>query len=148
MLEQFGISEDALWWMFALSVVLFLASLVVVPILITRLPADYLLDRRPPPHTLAARHPALRVTILVLKNTLGVALIVAGALMLFLPGQGILAILMGVSLTNFPGKRRLELRILSSPPVERAINWMRSRAGKPPLQLPARHQSARSSRGK
>ena len=61
---------------------------------------------------------------------------VCGALMLVLPGQGLLTLLAGLMLVEFPAKRRLELWILRRAPVLRVVQWMRSRAGKPPLDLP------------
>ncbi|HYG08570.1 MAG TPA: hypothetical protein VD835_01220, partial [Pyrinomonadaceae bacterium] len=51
------------------------------------------------------------------------------------PGQGVLTILMGVMLLDFPGKRRLELKLVSRPNVLRAINRIRQRFDRPPLQL-------------
>jgi len=117
----------------AFSVVLSVASLVVVPWLIARLPADYFAHRHrehPPP-----AHPAWRMTVLVVKNVLGVVLILAGIAMLVLPGQGILSILAGIMLMDFPGKYHLERRIVGQHTVLAALNWIRARADKPPLVL-------------
>jgi hypothetical protein len=52
-----------------------------------------------------------------------------------LPGQGVLTILAGLSLLSFPGKRRLQLRLLRIPAIHRAIDALRRRAGRPPLHL-------------
>ncbi len=52
-----------------------------------------------------------------------------------IPGQGLLTILLGVMLLDFPGKRRLEFKIISRPKVFRAINRLRARFDKPPLVL-------------
>jgi len=57
----------------------------------------------------------------------------AGIAMLVLPGQGILAILGGIELMDFPGKYRLERWIVSRPAVLRSVNWLRRRMGRPPL---------------
>ncbi|HOS97284.1 MAG TPA: PGPGW domain-containing protein, partial [Deltaproteobacteria bacterium] len=70
------------------------------------------------------------------KNILGAVFILAGIIMLFLPGQGVLTILIGITLVSFPRKRVLELRLVRKPSVLRALNWMRARAHKPPLLLP------------
>ncbi len=78
----------------------------------------------------------VRWGILLVKNLLGLVLLLSGIAMLVLPGQGIITILIGISLLNFPGKRRLELKIVRQRPVFRAINWIRDRAGRPPLVLP------------
>jgi len=72
----------------------------------------------------------------VVKNVVGWLLVGAGVAMLVLPGQGILTLLVGLTLVNFPGKRDLELWLVRRVPVRRALDWIRRRAGRPPLQLP------------
>jgi hypothetical protein len=72
---------------------------------------------------------------LTVKNAVGGLLLVAGILMLVLPGQGILTILAALALLNFPGKRALELRILHRPALLKGINWLRRRAGRKPLSF-------------
>jgi hypothetical protein len=51
------------------------------------------------------------------------------------PGQGILTILIGVMLLDFPGKRRLERWLVRRPAVFKGINRIRARFDKPPLVL-------------
>src|SRR5690606_5211356 len=80
--------------------------------------------------------PLLRWTALVGKNLAGAAIVVTGFLMLVLPGQGILTMLLGLTLLDLPGKRRLEIALLKRPGVSRAVNWLRGRYGRPPLKLP------------
>jgi hypothetical protein len=70
------------------------------------------------------------------KNLLGLVFVLAGVAMLVLPGQGILTILIGLMLMNFPGKRGLEQRLVQQPSVWRAINWIRSKAHQPALEMP------------
>ena len=118
-----------------LSIVTFFGSLVVLRILVVRMPADYFVGRRPAPSRWADSHPAIRMSALVAKNLLGGILVVFGLLMLFTPGQGILSILVGLSLLNIPGKRALERRIVGNPVVLRALNAIRARARRPPLVL-------------
>jgi hypothetical protein len=62
-------------------------------------------------------------------------LVALGVLMVFIPGPGILTILLGVTLLDFPGKRRLELKLISRPEVLRGVNAIRARYGRPPLLL-------------
>ncbi|MCM2375182.1 PGPGW domain-containing protein [Aporhodopirellula aestuarii] len=78
----------------------------------------------------------LHLTLLALKNTLGVFLLVIGISMLVLPGQGLLTILIGLSLLDFPGKYRLERYLVTRPPVFKSLNWLRQRAGNPPFEMP------------
>ena len=61
--------------------------------------------------------------------------------MLFIPGQGLITMLVGVMLMNFPKKRTLALRIIRQREVSRAVTWMRKRSGRPPLLLPDREQT-------
>ncbi len=82
-----------------------------------------------------AHHPLVRVTVLIVKNLVGGLFVAAGIVMLFMPGQGILTILIGLSLLDLPGKRDLERRLVGSPAVFEAINVIRARAGRPPLRL-------------
>ena len=72
---------------------------------------------------------------LVVRNALGWVFVLAGVAMLVLPGQGLLSILAGLVLIDFPGKHRFERRLLVSPRVRRAMNWLRRRAGRPPFDF-------------
>lgn len=120
------------------SLGLFVVSLVVFPLVVANLPGDYFVrDKRDPAHQ-KRRHPVVWVLVSVVKNIFGFVLIIAGIAMLVLPGQGILTILMGVALANFPGKFTLERRLVRRPAVGRALNRIRRFAGKDPLELPPR----------
>jgi hypothetical protein len=110
------------------SAVMFVASLIAIPLILVRLPANYF-DRDVP------RKRTDHLIVRVAKNILGGVFVVAGVAMLILPGQGLLTILIGISLLDFPGKRRLQTRIVSQPTVLSAINAIRRRFDKPPLAL-------------
>lgn len=71
------------------SLVSFFASLIIIPVILVHLPHDYF-DTRIARHWLKDRHPFLRILGLIVKNVLGSAFMIAGFVMLFLPGQGIL----------------------------------------------------------
>lgn len=128
--ELLRIGEDLRPWLIGLSA-LSLGSLLLTAVLgarlIARLPADYFVAARPGrrPHPIAW----------LLRNLLGLVLVIAGIVMLVLPGQGLLTILAGLLLMDFPGKLRLERRLLEVEQVRRSANWLRKRAGVPPLQL-------------
>jgi hypothetical protein len=85
----------------------------------------------------AGRHPALHAVWVVIRNLLGAMLTSAGIAMLVLPGQGLLTIILGLSLMDFPGKHRLLHAALERPAVRLSLNWMRRQAGRPALQFPA-----------
>lgn len=128
------ITSKLLAWLAAASVVGFVGSLIGIPWVLVRLPADYF-DTRVPRHWMKDRHPLLRTAGLVLKNIIGIVFLLAGIAMLVLPGQGVLTILIGVSLIDFPGKHRLEAKLVSQRLVLNAINSVRERFGRPPLVL-------------
>ena len=80
----------------------------------------------------------LRVAALVGRNLLGVLLILLGLVMSLpgVPGQGLLMVLLGLMLTDIPGKRRLEQALVRRRLVQRAINGVRERFSKPALEIP------------
>jgi hypothetical protein len=117
------------------SIGLFAIGMLSVPIVIARLPADYFV-RESNDGNGSEQSPGLKRKLLKpLRNVFGVLLVLAGVAMLVLPGQGILAILLGLSLVDFPGKRKLLLRIVKMRGVKRVVAAIRRRAHKPPLQL-------------
>jgi len=119
-----------------LSLALLVVSMVVFPLVVVHLPADYFVREHREPVRRRRRQPVLWAALTVAKNVVGAVLIVAGVAMLVLPGQGILTILIGLALTNFPGKFAFERRLFGRPPVHRALNRIRKTAGKPPLKVP------------
>jgi hypothetical protein len=137
-LEWIRLKPTVAGWTFGLSLVLFVGSLIVMPVIIARMRSDYFIRRKPTEASWTGRHPAMRIGLLIIKNLLGVILFLAGIAMLVLPGQGIITIVVGISLLNFPGKRRLELRIFRQRRILRAVNWIRAKANRPPLLIPER----------
>ena len=131
---QQWISVDVLVSLTVASVIGFVGSLIAIPWILTRLPSDYF-DMRVPRHWMKDHHPVLRVIGLIIKNILGMVFFLAGFLMLFLPGQGLLTMLIGISFMDFPNKRTLEARIVGQRTIFSAINTMRRRFDKPPLIL-------------
>jgi hypothetical protein len=127
--------EISLLWLTAVSVITFVGSMIVVPLLIVRIPADYFARSESHGKSWPDHHPAVRGMLVIGKNLLGYVFIVAGILMLVLPGQGTLTILIGILFLDFPGKYRLERWVVAHGPVLRSINWLRRRAGRAPLLL-------------
>lgn len=119
----------------AVSVLVFVVSLVLVPWVVVRIPPDYFVQAHRPPGLWSERGVVLRWAIRVGKNVLGVLLMLAGAAMLVLPGQGLLTLFVGFLLLDFPGKYRLEKRLVARPVMRRLIDWLRRRSGRAPLQV-------------
>src|SRR5215467_12118135 len=128
------VSTDTLIWLTALSFVLFIGTLIAIPFILVRLSADYF-DVRVPRPWMQDHHPILRVVGHVIKNAVGAVFVFAGFLMLFLPGQGVLTMLIGISMLDFPGKRKIEAKLIGQPTVLSVINGMRQKFNKPPLRL-------------
>ena len=117
-------------------VLTFAASLAIVSIVLVKLPATYFKsshDRK----ILASSSPIVRGLAIVGKNLLGVVLVVVGILLSLpgVPGQGMLTILLGIMLLDFPGKPRFEHWLVSRPKILQAINKLRHRFSKPNLVL-------------
>lgn len=131
---EFLASRDV--WIVAgvVSAAMFVGTLVAIPWLVARLPVDYFVGPRGLTNE-QRRHPVLAFARRLARNTLGLVLVVAGLAMLVLPGQGILTLLVGVALTDFPGKRGLEQRLLRQRHVRRSLQWLRKRAGRDPLEF-------------
>jgi hypothetical protein len=126
-------NDAVLWWIAAASGVTLLATLIAVPWFLIRIPPDYFTrNTRRGELRFDAEH-VLRSLLIVGRNLLGLLFVIAGALMLVLPGQGLLAILIGIMLMNFPGKHKLQRWIVNRPSVFRSINWLRRRMGRAPL---------------
>ena len=117
-------------------VVSFSISLAIVSVIMVKIPPDYFKEDRPR-ELFADKPPAVRYLLIAGKNLLGFVLVVLGIIMSVpgVPGQGILTILLGVMLLDFPGRRRLEHKLVSRPQVLNTINKLRHKFDKPKLVL-------------
>lgn len=117
----------------ALAVSMAAVSVVVVGYVLSRLPPDYFVN--PEARRCANRHPVMHVLFVVGRNLIGYVLIALGVVLSLpgVPGQGILTILMGVMLIDFPGKHRAELWLVTRKSVFNGVNKLRAKLGRPPL---------------
>jgi len=127
--------QAILWWFGSASIVVFFLGLLIVPIVVLRIPADYFDHPRRPASRWAGQHPVVRGMVRVVGNILGCAFLLAGLAMLLLPGQGLLTILIGFLVLDFPGKYRWEKWLLRRRLVLRPVNALRRRAGRAPLRV-------------
>ena len=102
--------------------------------IVAQMPEDYFLLPKRQTSKWQQQKPILRFIVVVAKNILGLSLIIGGLLMLVLPGQGLLTIVTGLLLINYPGKYKLEQKLVLMPSIYKALNWIRFKAKKPPLQ--------------
>jgi uncharacterized membrane protein YphA (DoxX/SURF4 family) len=124
----------------AVGIIGFLAAMVVsyavVMVILVKMPANYFQSDREH-HFLPDTHPVLRTILIVLKNIVGVVLVLTGIVLSFpaVPGPGILTVFIGLMITDIPGKRRIEAIIIQRPAVLSLVNKLRAKYKKPALVL-------------
>lgn len=128
-LDQYSV---VLTWLGFVSLAAFIATLIAIPWLVARIPQNYFVS----PPKLSPHQGTRHWLFIFLKNVLGIVFIAAGILMLVLPGQGILTIVLGLSLLDFPAKKPFVRWLVSKPIVYRSLDWLRRKTGSPPLDLP------------
>jgi len=123
-------------WGVLIFLVTFTLSIAITVVVLIKLPDTYFKASHGREFW-AERHPVLRWSGLIGKNLLGAFLVLLGIVMSLpgVPGQGVLTILLGVMLLDFPGKRGLELKLVSRPKVLHTINRIRQKFDRPPLLL-------------
>ena len=111
-------------------------SAVLGPALIVRLPAGYFTYRHRHVVMAERRHPVVHLVLTGTKNVIGAMFVVAGLALLVLPGQGIITLLAGAIIMNYPGKFEFERWLVRRPRVLPALNWLRAKYGREPLLPP------------
>ena len=119
-----------------LFLVTFSINLAIVSFVLVKIPANYF-SKDHSRAFLSDRPPVIRYLGVVGKNLLGALLVALGIILSVpgVPGQGILTILLGIMLLDFPGRRSLEHKLVSRPSVFKTINKLRHKFGKPALVL-------------
>ncbi|HET8701667.1 MAG TPA: PGPGW domain-containing protein [Nitrococcus sp.] len=131
-------------WLIGFSAIMLLISVIAVPWVAIVVPADYFTHtHRWRLHRRGGGSPRMWLWLMV-KNLIGAILVILGLIMLVAPGQGILTILIGLGIADFPGKYHLERRLVSLPGVLRSLNWIRQRRGRPPLEAPPQAELVRN----
>lgn len=128
------------WSGLLLGVGLFLASLIIsfaaIAFVMVKIPASYFSSHYQ--RDFLPNSPWLvRWSAVILKNVLGVVLVIIGIILSLpgVPGQGLLTILLGLIMMDIPGKRPIEAKIISRPTILAAVNKLRASYDKPPLDL-------------
>src|SRR5262247_3368905 len=126
------LAKGGLWLGVGISVVLAIGSIALVAFVVIQWPADHFKDVHAPGAPAEPPHPIARVA----KNVGGVLLILLGLVMALpgIPGQGILTMIVGLTMLDFPGKRGLERRLIGRPHILHALNRLRARFGRAPLE--------------
>jgi len=134
-IEVINSYKHELFFLAWVSIGLLVVSLAIIPFIVIKMPEDYFLERHRVRVSKKSAYPVLAQLFTGLKNVVGFIFIIIGILMLVLPGQGILTILMGLFLMNFPGKYKFERKIVSIPKVLKSLNWIRAKANKSHLMI-------------
>lgn len=133
MLDWIKDHQALLWSLSGASVAVLIASIFIMPFVVARIRPDYFAHEHRPERSWINLAPSIRVAIHIGKNILGAVLMIAGLAMLVLPGPGLVTVLIGFFLLDFPGKYRFERWLVARPAIHRPINWLRRRAGRSPL---------------
>ncbi len=139
MLEYLTQNRDWIYWVAGGSVVSLLLVLLLLPVAVLRLPADYFVRQ---PRIGSGPSGWLDWLWHIGKNLLGLVFVLAGILMLVLPGQGLLTILVGLLMLDLPRKRAVERRIIARPAILGFVNRLRARRGREPLRVGGEQNSA------
>ena len=115
-----------------LSTIFFLLSLLGLSWLISIIPHNYFVDKKRV-SLIKMKNPLMWLPIIIIKNSIGLVLILFGILMLILPGQGVLTIITGLIFLDYPGKFRFERSLVRNKLILNSMNWIRRKLDKPDL---------------
>ena len=121
-------------WLAAFSVFTFFLSLLLIPLLVARLPRDYFQENKLKDTLALSLSSPKSITIFILRNIIGLLLVALGFAKLFLPGQGVMTIIIGLAIMRFPYKQRLLFKATRSPAIQASLDWLRGKTGKKPFQ--------------
>ena len=124
---------DFFFWLGVVSSIIFLISLLSIRWLVCMIPSDYFIKKEQ--SKFKSNYPVAWIISSIIKNIFGYVLIFGGILMLVLPGQGLITIFIGLMLSSYPGKYKIEKKIIAIPRIFKTINWLRKKSDEPPLNL-------------
>lgn len=127
------LAKGGLWLGLGISAVLAIGSIALVAFVVIQWPPDHFKPHLPGSRAEVRRH----LLAAIGKNIGGGLLILLGLVMALpgIPGQGLLTMIVGLTMIDFPGKQRLERRLIGRPHVLRAINRLRARFQRAPLEM-------------
>jgi hypothetical protein len=123
-------------WILVISLLSIVIGFISMPMLVARIPVDYFSHHRRHRMSQKTHHPIIGLALAGFKNLLGALLVLTGIIMLFTPGQGLLSVLFGLMIMNYPGKYTLERWIIQHPLIFSAVNALREKQDQPPLLPP------------
>ncbi len=136
--------QTLLRWLAPISLATFFLSLLIIPLIVSNLSVNCFININKKKQ--AARISVTSLGFLLFRNIGGIFLLTAGFAMLFLPGQGILTILIGLLLLSFPGKQTMLNYLIFKPAVQHSLDWIRKKSGKPQFTWPSQEIPPRNIR--
>ena len=133
LIEIFNVYKNLILWFGSISLFVFLFSLFSIKWLVSLIPEDYFINKKD--SKIKTNNLIAWYFILILRNLVGYSLILGGIMMLVLPGQGLFTIIIGLMLSNYPGKYSLEKKFIAIPTILKSINWLRKKSNKSPLKI-------------
>ena len=133
LIEIFNIYKDLILWFGSISLFVFLFSLLSIKWLVSLIPEDYFINKKD--SKIKTNNILIWYTVLIFKNLIGYSLILGGIMMLVLPGQGLFTIIIGLMMSNYPGKYSIEKKFIAIPTILKSINWLRRKSNKPPIRI-------------
>lgn len=127
--------ENFFLWLTIVSIIGFIASILLIPWMVTKIPSDYFTHSKRQKYLWDNQPKIVRCIFIFLKNILGILFLIGGISMLLLPGQGVLTIIVGLFIMDFPFKYKVEIRIIKHPFVLKFINQLRAKANQRPLEI-------------
>ena len=136
MIEFLGQNLNSiLSWLAISSLFIFFFSIFTINFVIKMIPVDYFDSSKRELSPFKTSNPIIWLILFITKNVMGYLLIIGGILMLVLPGQGMLTILLGLIFSDYPGKYKLEKKLITIKPIYRYINWVRKKSDIEPIKL-------------
>ena len=133
LIEIFNAYKNLILWFGSISLFVFLFSLLSIKWLVSLIPEDYFINKKD--SKIKKNNILIWYIVLVFKNLIGYSLILGGIMMLVLPGQGLFTIIIGLMMSNYPGKYSLEKKFIAIPTILKSINWLRRKSNKPPIRI-------------
>ncbi len=139
LLKQTSLDSSLIAIIIAVAVAIGLATLLATPWLLARLPADYF-SRDPKALAKRSLLEGIRhIWLSMLRNLMGLFCFLFGVILILTPGPGLVFMVLGLAIGDFPGKHRLLQWMVSMPFVLNALNWIRHKSGHPGFIHPEHH---------
>ena len=133
LIEIFNVYKNLILWFGSISLFVFLFSLLSIKWLVSLILEDYFINKKD--SKIKTSNIFFWYIVLIFKNLIGYSLILGGIMMLVLPGQGLFTIIIGLMMSNYPGKYSIEKKFIAIPTILKSINWLRRKSNKPPIRI-------------